>query len=87
MVSIFDEVLFSDLVDDDGRPAILLMQDISIDPAGQCVLFERAELMIEVSVPIEGANDLSHANVFDADQLPVSREAEAGGISGEEDKF
>ena len=69
MMAIFNEELFSKLMYHNGRPFVPLEADEGVDPALEQVLSKRTELVIEITVPVERANDLIHVHVLHAKQF------------------
>src|SRR5687767_13271454 len=69
VMSVFNEVVLSQFMYHNGRPFVTLETDGCFDPALKQVLAKRAELMVEIAVSIQRANDLVNAHVLHTRQF------------------
>ncbi len=71
MVPVFHIIVVSDLVYEDRWPAAILQSEIDIHPTIPQVAFERTELIIEVTLPVQRANDLFDADIICTNKFPI----------------
>ena len=71
MLSVFNVILISNLMHENRRPAVALKREVDIYPAVAQMLVEWAELVIEIAVSVQRANDLVNRDILQAGELSV----------------